>query len=56
MPGIWKESLRRLNELASVVDADDEASSSHVPDVVGSLFHLSLADGNLIQVQDNSLS
>ena len=43
-------------ELASVVDVDDEVSSTRVYDVVGSLSHLSLEDGNLIQVHDNSLS
>ena len=45
-----------LPELAGVVDADDEVSSTRVSDVVGSLSHLSLEDGNLIQVHDNSLS
>ena len=40
-------------ELASVVDVDDEVSSTRVS---GSLYHLSLEDGNLIQVHDHSLS
>ena len=38
------------------MEAGDEANSSHYSDVVGSLSHLSLEDGNLTQVYDNSLS
>ena len=43
-------------ELASVVDIDDEVGSSRVPNIAGSFSHLSLEDGSLIQVHDNSLS
>ena len=43
-------------ELASGVEVGDKANSSHYSDIVGPLSHLSLEDGNLTQVHDNSLS
>ena len=43
-------------ELATVVETGDEANSSHYSDFARSLSHLSLEDGNLTRVHDNSLS
>ena len=43
-------------ELTAVEKASNEANSSHYSDVAGSLSHLSLEDGNLTQIHDNSLS
>ena len=42
-------------ELATGVEVGDEANT-HYSDVAGPLSHLSLEDGNLTQVHDNSLS
>ena len=43
-------------ELSDVIEVDNEASRTHALDIARSLSHLSLEDGNLIQVHDNSLS
>ena len=48
----WESHL----ELPGVIEADTELSSTHVSDFARSLSHLSLEDGNLIQVHNNSLS